>query len=218
MIGYWALITQDTASPDASAYSGVLHTEQPLCSCPSCKLPMFPVLNVARPIQGIAWRSELCVDGVLSLDVCPNCSHSLNNYYVTIAAGGRTAGVGFMDDGGPRWVIDMPFRCRQVDLQPIPASFWNDADEQEEYLTRQLLKGVYHQVGGQAVKPCRDPIDQCQRCGGSVEFFGVIDYDDLNVPLYEEENPRSLLIGDMRSLNVYLCRQCPTINYGITAD
>jgi hypothetical protein len=68
------------------------------------------------------------------------------------------------------------------------------------------------------VKHCRDPIDECQRCGGRVEFFGVIDYDDLNVPLYVEEAPRSLSIGDMRSLNVYLCRQCPTINYGITED
>jgi hypothetical protein len=179
---------------------------------------MFPTLNFARPIPGITWRSELCVDGVLSLDVCPNCSHSLNNYYVTVEAGGRKAVGGFMDEGGTRWEIDMPFRCRQVDLQPIQVSFWDDPDAQEEYLTRQLLEGVYHQVGGQPVKPCRDPIDECQYCGGSVEFFAVIDYDDLNVPLYEGTEPRSLLIGDMRSLNVYLCRQCPTINYGITQD
>lgn len=218
MIGYWALITQETAAPDAGAYSGVLRPEQALCTCPSCNLPMFPTLNFARPIPGITWRSELCVDGVLSLDVCPNCAHSLNNYYVTIEAGGRKAEGGYRYEGGPAMEIDLPFRCRQVDLTPIQATFWDDPDAQEEYLGRQLLEGVYHQVGGRAVKACRDPIDQCQRCGGSVEFFAVIDYDDLNVPLYEGGAPRALVIGDLRSLNVYLCQQCPTLNYGITED
>ncbi|WP_116808200.1 hypothetical protein [Steroidobacter cummioxidans] len=179
---------------------------------------MFPVLNFASPIPGITWRSELGVDGVLSLDVCPSCSHSLNNYYVTIEAAGRKAAGGFMDEGGPVWELDLPFGSRRVDLQPISVSFWDDLDAQEEYLSRRLLEGVYHQVGGRAVKTCRDPIDECQRCGGRVDFFAVIDYDDLNVPLYEEAQPRSLIIGDMRSLNVYLCRQCPTINYGISED
>ena len=78
---------------------------------------------------------------------------------------------------------------------------------------REIDDGVYHQLGG---IPFKDVYYKCQctECLNEMKFSGIIDYDDLNIPLYENEgNPVSLIIGDYDCINFYICNTCSYICY-----
>jgi hypothetical protein len=50
----------------------------------------------------------------------------------------------------------------------------------------------------------RVPLTHCLCRGDEVRYFATIDYDDLNMPIYENAHARALAIGDMKSLHVWL--------------
>lgn len=81
-----------------------------------------------------------------------------------------------------------------------------------ELSLRKRHDGVYHQLGG---VPFRGGYDElpCCKCKCPMNFAGCVDYDDLNVPLYEGEQrePIALIIGDRDCLNIFTCKDCACI-------
>lgn len=205
------------AEEDTPIFSGELKLRSPvLCQCPNCEQPMFPVFTIKRAIAGLPQDEIYDEHGFITIDVCPSCSHSLQNYYVKNDGALRVAYFGFIDKLGPSNYIDQPFESRSVKLTPVPLHFWGDDDFLTKYFDRKLLAGVLHQLGGKKMKKERVPLEKCLCCGDKLTFFATVDYDDLNIPIYENQEARALIIGDMQSLNVFSCESCNALNYGIT--
>jgi hypothetical protein len=215
--GSWLHISSDEARSSVPVFSGVRSDGIPtkLCVCPSCSGPMFPVFTF--DVKWLAaFLKRKCGHGDwLTLDVCPQCSHCLQNYAVVTDSAARVAHGGFVDSGGPALTIDTPFKSRHVELEPIAEAFWNDVVAQEKYHDRKLGGGVYHQLGGRQLRQNCRPLQTCLRCAGSVWYFGCIDSDSLNVPLYERGQPAALELGDLRCMNVFMCDACIALNYAI---
>ena len=69
----------------------------------------------------------------------------------------------------------------------------------------------HEQIGGKPIKG-KDVELACVECGENMRFAGILDYDDLNVPLYEDEHrPVALIIGDSDCINFYTCLSCQVI-------
>lgn len=217
--GYFLEIEPHKAAEDALLYSGCIQSnESPGCSCPNCGTEMFHVFSIHRSVGGLPNADIYDEKGFLVLDVCPACSHSLRNYFIKVEGPQRIAGGGYIDGKGASNFIDKPYRNRAVTLIPIPENSWDSDDFIDDYRNRKLLNGVLHQLGGKKIKSERNPLSSCICCGGSLDYLATIDYDDLNVPLYEKSNPCALVIGDMQSLNVFVCSDCNALNYGITVE
>jgi hypothetical protein len=210
-------VTDTDATEEAALFSGRLDEARPrLCRCPNCAEDMFPAFTIRRDIPDMPDADIYDDNGYATLDVCASCSHSLTNYYTQLKNGTRTAYLGYLDHCGPSMLIDQGIASRAVALIKVEQEQWEDPDFVEDYLDRRLLEGVLHQLGGKKMKNERKPLTQCLCCGGHLRYFGTVDYDDLNMPIYEGGEPRALVIGDMQSLNVFLCDACSALNYGIT--
>ncbi|QJD99467.1 hypothetical protein HH212_05065 [Massilia forsythiae] len=217
MVGYFLEIQPEKAAYDDKVYVGSLNEEKPgLCKCPNCGEKMFPVFSIHKSINGMPDLNFYDELGYVTMDVCPFCSHSLKNYFVRIDNGNRVAAGGYIDGNGPSNFIDTPFESRAVTLVAVAESVWNEKEFLEKYAKREILGGVRHQLKGKKIKNEVQPLKNCMCCGGKLEYFATIDYDDLNIPLYEKKEPRALIIGDMKSLNVMACMECGSLNYGIT--
>lgn len=178
---------------------------------------MFPVFNFRRSRIVDDLPDRFFENGILPWDVCPRCSHCLQPYSVTFGIEGRAAEGGYIVTGGkPVNLIDEPYRSRSVRLVPIPDSFWTDSEELELYADHNFRDGVNHQFGGRQLRRNRKAHSGCLRCKAATQYLGTIENDDLNVGLTENGEPFSLVIGDVKSLNVYLCRSCYTLTYCMT--
>lgn len=216
--GYWALISEETAKSSDTIFSGSVGDFPSLCACPNCNAAMFPVLSFQKKTVPVAPQNDDFFDkgGWMTLDVCPHCPHWLSNYVVHYRQGRRSASGGYRTGTGRDNLIDMPFQSRSVRLQMIDQRLWATGDEREDYYHRRYLEGVYHQLGGERLRADQEPCQSCENCNSALLFFGVIDNDDLNVPLYAGGEPHSLIIGDMKSLNMYVCEACASVTYCIS--
>jgi hypothetical protein len=216
-MSYFMEVTEMDATEDAAIFTGQRSNGQPeLCRCPNCAEPMFPAFTIRRDIPGMPDADIYDENGFATLDVCASCSHSLKNYYTKVDGAKRTAHLGYVDGLGPSNYIDTPYGSRAVAFIDVAHDQWQDAAFAEKYMDRCLLNGVLHQLGGEKMRDERVPLAECMCCGGNLTYFGTVDYDDLNMPIYEGGEPLALVIGDMRSLNVFLCDACSALNYGIT--
>jgi hypothetical protein len=41
-----------------------------------------------------------------------------------------------------------------------------------------------------------------------MQFAGIVDYDDMHVPLYSNNEPLALVIGDVDCLHLFTCQKC----------
>lgn len=218
-MGFFLEIESDCAAPSARIFSGARAlADPPLCQCPGCGESMFPVFSMHRSILVGNVLPGVDARGYVTLDVCASCGHFLENYFTSVIDGVRIARGGDIADDGPFNHLDTPFVSRAVRLMPECDEQWESPEFIAAYDEKKLLSGVLHQLGGKKMKRERVPIDNCLCCGGSVRFFGMIDSDDLNISLYEGSEPLSLMIADMKSLNVLVCTKCAALNYGITVD
>lgn len=219
MDGYILQITEENSSVKPDFFSGsVKSLHLPTCSCPNCGEPMFPVINVRDDAidAGIWLNKKFFLGGYITFDVCASCSHSLKNYYVVFDENKKVVVGGYLDNNSFSNKIDVPYENREIKINKISDQQWSDEIFVDNYHQRKLFDGVCHQFGGIKLKEERVPIDSCMCCGGELHFVAMIDNDDLNVPLYENGEPRELIIGDQKSLNVFACNKCISLNYCIT--
>lgn len=193
--------------------SGVLNgRNKELPVCPNCFRAMFPVFDLDASDPQIAalniWGKER-----LSIYVCPSCALYMKPYWVVLKNSPNVVG-GERDGGEIMQDIQMPYGCRNVELRHLTA---------EDYpVNRQLISsfhsrehgsGVYHQIGGIPYRGGYDELECCC-CGSLMKFAGCVDYDDLNVPLYEGEGqPVALIIGDSDCLNWFTCTVCRVVGF-----
>lgn len=210
-------IDSEKSKEETEIFSGQKNNNLPaLCKCPNCQLMMFPVFVIHRNLLPDLHPESYDDAGFVTLDVCPSCSHSLNNYYVKRENKERVAYLGFQNNEGPSQYVDQTFENRHVKLNAIDELMWTDTEFISKYERRNLSEGILHQLGGKKMKEERTPLAECLSCKSSIDFIATIDYDDLHVPIYEAGVPIALVIGDLNSLNVFTCKKCSALNYGIT--
>jgi hypothetical protein len=107
---------------------------------------------------------------------------------------------GERDGGGVLQDIDYPYYARKINLYEHEVGSGNASPPR-------------HQLGG---FPFRDAgyLMHCPKCKGEMDFMGVLDYDDNNVPLYENDgHPVALIIGDNDCINIYSCAGCSVLGF-----
>lgn len=218
MLSYFLEVSERDAEPGAAFFAGQIQADEwpALCVCPNCATPMFPVFSIHKTVEGMPALDIYDERGYLTLDVCAACTHWLKNYFTRIVEGSREAFLGDRDHGGAVNFLDRPYQGRAVTLVPVAAEQWSSEQFREDYDRRDLLDGVVHQLGGVRMNDERHALCGCLSCQQALTFFGTIDSDDLNMPLYENGEPIALAIGDAARLNVYICASCSAVNFALT--
>ena len=182
--------------------------------CPNCEQPFFPVfsLNMGEAsLRALALWDET----TLQLLVCPSCALYMKPYWTRFAPDGTIAEVsGGERDGTQLQEIESPYEARPVRTVKLADEDYPLTEETiAVYRNRTKEPGVYHQVGG--VPPWGGARSlACSWCEVEMRFGGIIDYDDLNVALYEPvRQPVALIIGDSDCLHWYSCRGCRAIGF-----
>lgn len=210
--GYRIHIAEDdTGDLDCPHYSGVGDISDAVeLPCPNCSTRLFPAISLSfsdpRLGEIIPWR-----EAHLHVLFCPACAFYMRPYWIRHRAGLEVVG-GYRDGGEILQRIELPYKAREIALLPLRADdYASDADKEARLLERRHPPGVYHQIGGEPIRGQTDNVECCD-CGKQMSFAGILDYDDLNIPLYEEgHSPVSLIIGDSDSMNIYSCVDCSVL-------
>jgi len=179
--------------------------------CPNCSNFLFPAINLSfsdyRLEEILKWKMA-----ELHVLYCAYCAFYMEPYWLKHESNLVLITGGFRDGGEMLQNINQPYNCREIDLTPLVEEDYPDNVEFKNLLLkRKRAPGVYHQIGGVPLKDI-NYIMACCSCSKQMPFCGVLDYDDLNVPLYEDnENPVALIIGDYDSMNMYACTDCSVI-------
>jgi hypothetical protein len=163
-------------------------------ACPNCRRWLFPVFNLSFGDDRLAglgvWSRPRA-----TVVVCPACALYMEPYFIhhvpelSVSGGERDGGQVLQD-------VDHPYACRLITLHALPDA---DAD------------APGHQVGG-APPGAASGRAACPSCSKPMSFFGIVGYDDLNVPLSENGGtPVALIIGDGDHLTLLSCSECAII-------
>ena len=192
MKSYRINITENDITCDtAHHYSGVGNiSETPNIPCPNCHKQLFPVFNLSFKDPLLSelnlWNLEKA-----NILTCPSCALYMEPYFISYNKTNICVTGGHRDGGDIIQNIDTPYKARLIEL-----------------ITPDSLDDIPpHQIGG---NPPRDtnPLD-CPNCSNTMGFFGIVAYDDLCVPLYENNGtPVSLIIGDNDCLIIHSCKSC----------
>lgn len=193
-------------------YSGVgsIHNA-PELKCPNCSNRLFPAINLtfSDPLLRtiVDWKLN-----TLHILICPFCAFYMEPYWIKHEADSVEIFGGFRDGGLVLQNINLPYECREISYTPLEIEDYPENPSfKAALLKRERKPGVYHQLGGLALKDA-DCVVTCCSCASAMAFCGILDYDDLNVPLYEDvKSPVALIIGDYDSMNVYACVECSVI-------
>jgi hypothetical protein len=180
-------------------------------SCPNCDKLLFPVFQLSLSDKRVRdlglWGREF-----LQVLVCPSCALYMEPYWILFRDSSVEILGGERDGGDILNSINTSYESRGIILEPLVAEDYPLTEQSlEAIVKRQRPPGVYHQIGG---LPHRGDYDEmsCHSCGQLMRFAGIVDYDDLNVPLYENDHePVALIIGDMNWLHYFTCAKCSAI-------
>jgi hypothetical protein len=192
---------------------GFLEGEIRKTHCPNCDHPLFPVFKLSLrddKIQDLGiWDDEY-----LQILVCAACPLYLEPYWVRFANRVIEVTGGLRDKDSLQAFIEYPFESRSIVLEKTEQCVQAITPEtQHLYLRRLIPPGVYHQIGGLPIFGHSEPLE-CSHCKKPMKFAGIVDYDDLNVPLFEIGHvPVALIIGDSARLYFYTCRQCFVVGF-----
>lgn len=215
ILGFRVLIEgADFEGSECANFSGVGNIRcAPAPVCPNCGLAMFPALNFS--VEGSVLALGLFNAPYVSVFFCPSCAHHLKPYWIRKAGGVWEVAGGYCDGGDIFVEIDRPFKAREIVLRPLSENDYPNSDLRHRALIgRTLSPGVYHQIGGVPHRGV-DLAMNCCDCGAEMIFAGILDSDDLNVPLYENGGvPVALMIADGCCLNIYSCTNCDV--YGLS--
>lgn len=181
------------------------------CDCPNCGNVMYPAMNFTSLdpnfCSSVNWKRSS-----LRILFCPFCALYMEPYWIRHNAQEIEIVGGYRDGGEVLQNIETPYLSREIMLTPLAAEDYpTDEEILNNLLERRRPPGVYHQLGGMPIKGRNERLECCD-CSQEMRFAGILDYDDLNVPLYEEDHsPVALIIGDYDSINFYLCGTCSVI-------
>jgi hypothetical protein len=182
--------------------------------CPNCLKPVFPVFKLNLQDDRIK-SLGLWDDDFLQILVCASCPFYLQPpYWVCFSSDAIEIVGGLRDKNAISAYIEHPFESRAITLETIQGLDYDLTPEaQEMFLQRSFPQGVYHQIGGLPLFGYSEPLE-CFSCKKPMMFAGMVDYDDLNVPLYETGHvPVALIIGDSDRLYFFTCRQCSIVGF-----
>lgn len=218
--GYWLDIAADDSGVSPIVHFSGYHEGQPgapFVLCPNCANQMLPALNLdfsdPRLVSLGVWPKRY-----LNVLFCPFCAFYMEPYFVDFSSGSLLVTGGcrrFPDVLNP---IELPYGFREISLRPFAAEERPDnAAFAHAVRVRTWGSGVYHQVGGPNLHPSL-PALGCPSCGSQMALVGILDYDDLNIPLYEEDHrPVALIIGDGDSMAFFCCLSCLVVGMRWTA-
>jgi hypothetical protein len=212
MYGYRVEIEPADAKPGLLRHFAGYDVRQPgatFYKCPNCGNQMFPAINIDCSDQDIrsleVWDAQY-----LNVLFCPFCAFYMKPYWIKYRQvkvveiiGGDTSSNRILQN------IETPYVTRAIGLRKLKTEDDPRSDAvHKAYRMRTKPPGVYHQVGGFPINRNDEPL-KCPICSLDMRFAGILDYDDLNVPLHEDNHrPVSLIIGDQNSINYYTCRNC----------
>lgn len=209
--GYRIRILGPDASTPADHVSGGRPSDIPGdVLCPNCSGLMFVPYSVDMTVPGLRTLG-LWSRPRLSVLVCPRCALYMEPYWVVFGETPTIVG-GERDGGKVLQEVETPYEQRAAELSALAPDDYPTSHARIDALRARVRDpGVYHQIGGVPVFGGYDQLSCC-RCNLPMAFTGVIDNDDLNVPLYEPgHEPVSLIIGDMDCLNVFACAACTVL-------
>ncbi len=170
--------------------------------CPNCDRPLFPALDLDFRDPRLAVLSLWNLPR-LTVYFCPACFLYTEPFFIEYTPTGPRVHGGYRDGGQVIHHICLPYEWRPIELTTLPATV-----DLPAILSRQAGEGVYHQIGG---APSLSPstLTACPLCTQEMKFAGILDNDDLNIPLYEDDHrPISLIIGDEDCMHLYTCTEC----------
>jgi hypothetical protein len=207
------LVVADSVYADMPHLCGVTRLFATPPECPNCRRPFFTVfsLDTADPLVSMAiggWAFRY-----LEVFVCPACAFYMEPYWAAFSQTGVSFTGGLLDGGEVIQEIDTPYITRSIRIEPLVGADYPTSRNRISALNRrQIPPGIYHQIGGLPIR--EKPVLTCPVCLSAQRFLGIVDYDDQNVPLYENGGqPVALIIGDRDQLNLYLCATCSVIGY-----
>jgi hypothetical protein len=176
-------------------------------------MPLFPVFKLNLQDNRIK-NLGLWEEKYLQILVCASCPLYLQPYWVWFKSDTIEIVGGLRDKSSISAYIEYPFEVRIITLEKNPEPDDKTMSEfREKFSRRSIPPGVYHQIGGIPVFNCYQSL-KCLHCKKPMKFAGIVDYDDLNVPLYEVGHvPVALIIGDSDSLYFFTCRQCNIVGF-----
>jgi hypothetical protein len=182
--------------------------------CPNCTNQMFPAINIDCHDLDVAvldgWRQRY-----LNVLFCPFCDFYMKPYWIRFDRG-LVADIrgGAASPGNILQNIETPYGIREIRLCELASEDSSNNNNALDMLReRKTPPGVYHQLGGLPIRGESLGI-LCPYCGEMMPFAGILDYDDLNVPLYEDgHRPVALIIGDFDSINFYICTKCSSLGF-----
>jgi hypothetical protein len=180
--------------------------------CPNCTRHLFAAFKFNNNDPRIR-KLKIWNDQVFPILVCPACALYMEPYWVIISGNNEIKIIGGERDGGEILQdIETPYEERCVSLtELLPSEYPTHDDVVESFVRRTLAPGVYHQLGGLPSVGGYVELDCCE-CGSLMKFAGIVDYDDQNIPLYENDHqPVALIIGDGDRLHIFTCIMCNVI-------
>ncbi|MBI1176393.1 hypothetical protein GC207_03025 [bacterium] len=179
--------------------------------CPCCKNQMFPAVNLDFSDPKLA-QLGIWPQRYLNLLFCPFCGFYMKPYWIKYRQDGVELIGGDCSSREVLQQIETPYSMRGISLRELNADESPSIDDVRiEYRKRIREEGVYHQVGGEAIRG-QNTNFLCPECNQPMRFSGILDYDDLNIPLYENgHRPVALIVGDGDCMNWHTCFKCLVI-------
>jgi hypothetical protein len=211
MRGFRVIIAPENTTAGKQGHFSGYHEKQTGAlykECPCCKYQMFPALNLDFADSSLlplgVWPQRY-----LNVLFCPFCGFYMKPYWIKYSAHGVDIVGGDCSSQKVIQKIEMPYSISTISFREL-----NDDERpsnpsvRRSYISRTREEGVYHQVRGEPIKGQNEQLT-CPDCGTGMAFAGILDYDDLNVPLYESSHkPVALIIGDGDCINWYTCIRC----------
>lgn len=193
-------ISSDSKYEAAAGFSGVGDSKLELCDCPNCGGKMFPGWVVNTKNNLVQKYVDWPLNEIWAL-FCPRCAFYMEDYWIFFEESGDVIEIfgGERDGGIVLQDIDFPYQSRALNIV-----------ENNDF---EFFHRPRHQIGGVPFKDVDYRI-MCPKCKSPMSFLGVLDYDDKNVPLYENGgHPVALIIGDYDCLNIYSCSPCRALGF-----
>jgi hypothetical protein len=212
--GYRVLIGNRDLEPAVDvphSSGGAMAGASAAVDCPNCGQPLFPVFKISNSDPAVRALGIWTLP-VLQVLVCPACALYMEPYWILFSEDAVSIEGGERDGGKILQEIEAPYSSRMITLRQLGEEESPESDEvREALLSRKVAPGVYHQLCGLPFRRDEGPLSCCV-CSKPMLFGGIVDSDDLNVPLYEPvKRPVALIIGDSDCLHFFTCAQCSVV-------